>query len=191
MRNKKHIRFAIAFLVPLAFVFSQCFHQHNSADPRGEKYAGTASCLKCHKSGYQNFLHSTHFRSSRAASEATVSGSFQPGSNNVDLNDSIKVVMEKHPNGLYQAAYTKGKLIEKERFDIAIGSYRGETYLSWKGSEARQLPITYYVNMHQWANSPGYSADSANFKRVIGRRCFECHSSYIQNIAKKTDSAEG
>jgi len=90
--------------------------------------------------------------------------------------------MEKHKNGLYQASYINGKLREKQRFDITFGSNRGETYLYWKGNEIYELPVTYYLYLHQWANSPGYKGGAVKFDRVMGKRCFECHSSYIENL---------
>ncbi|HEY4323414.1 MAG TPA: multiheme c-type cytochrome [Mucilaginibacter sp.] len=192
MKKTKYIRLAIIFLVPLSFIFSQCFHKNKAVDPRGDAYAGAASCIKCHKNIERDYFHTAHYLSSRPASAATIHGSFNPDSNTVALNDSIKVVMEKHKDGIYQASYTGGKLTKRERFDMTFGSNRGETFLYWKNNRVYQMPITYYISLHRWANSPGYSSDSANFTRVIGSRCFECHSSYIQNLpdtstAEKTD----
>ena len=182
----KYIRLGIVFLVPLAFIFSQCFRKNKVTDPRGDNYAGSASCVKCHKNIYQSYLHTAHYLTSRPASQSTKHGSFNPDSNIVILNNGVKVMMEKHQNGLYQASYTNGKLTQKQRFDITFGSNRGETFLYWKNNRVYQMPITYYINLHQWANSPGYSSDSANFSRLISTRCFECHSSYIQNIQNDT-----
>jgi hypothetical protein len=187
MKKIKQLRFVLVFLFPLAFILSQCFHKTASTDPRGEQYAGSASCMKCHKNIADNYLHSAHFRTSRLATQATISGSFLPDSNTVAFNDSIKVVMEKHADGLYQASYTHGKLTQQHRFDIIFGSKRAETYFFWKDNEAHELPMTYYKSLHKWANSPGgYYGDSVNFSRVIATRCFECHSSYVKNLPDTT-----
>ncbi len=183
MKKAKYIRFGIIFLLPLAVIFSQCLNKTTLSDPRGSAYAGSAACMKCHRDIAQNYLHMAHFLTSRAATAASVHGSFLPDSNTVIYNDSVKVVMEKHPDGLYQTKYINGKLKEQQRFDMVFGSWRAETYLSWKGDEARQLPVTYYISLHKWANSPGgYYGDSVNFSRVIHRRCFECHASYVENL---------
>ena len=187
MNKKKYIRLGVIFLVPLIFIFSRCFDNNKPSDPRGETYAGSASCLKCHKNVAQNYLHTAHFLTSRPASETTIHGSFKPDSNTVVFNDSVKVVMEKHKDGLYQASYTHGKLTQKERFDMAFGSNRGETYLYWKGKQIYELPITYYLNLHQWANSPGYEAGKVTFNRIMGKRCFECHATYAQSLPVGTD----
>ena len=190
MNNRKYIRLGITFIIPIAFIFSRCVDDNKPADPRGNAYAGSATCLKCHKNVYQNYLHTAHYLTSRPATQASIHGSFNPDSNTVVFNDSVKVVMEKHKDGLYQAAYTNGKLTEKQRFDIAFGSNRGETYLYWKGNEIYELPVTYYLYRHQWANSPGYSGNAVKFDRIMGKRCFECHSSYVQNIPHETSYAD-
>lgn len=191
MKKIKYIRFGIVFLLPLLFIFSQCFHKNKPVDPRGAAYAGSASCLKCHKNVYQDYLHNHHYLTSQTASQATIHGSFSPDSNTVPFNNDIKAVMEKHKDGFYQVSYANGKIIEKQRFDIIMGSKRAETYLYWKGNEVYQLPVTYYLSLHKWANSPDYSADSVNFSRLIGRRCFECHSSYIQNMPGQAGATGG
>src|SRR6185437_10799210 len=190
MKKLRYIRLAMAFLVPLTFIFSRCFDHRKPADPRGDAYAGSASCLKCHKEVSQNYLHTAHFLTSRPASAANISGSFNHGLNTVVYNDSVKVVMEKHRDGLYQASYTHGKLTETERFDIIFGSNRGETYLYWKGKEIYELPVTYYINLHQWANSPGYSGGKVTFNRIMGKRCFECHATNVQTVFKETGITE-
>jgi hypothetical protein len=191
MRKNKHLRLAIVLLLPLLFVFSQCIQGHKqSTDARGAAYAGAATCVKCHKDVAQNYFHSAHFLTSRTAAPGTVSGSFNPDSNTVVFNDSVKVVMEKHADGLYQASYTHGKLTQQHRFDITLGANRGETYFYWKGNKAYQLPVSYYISLNKWANSPAYSADSVDFSRVIGRRCFECHSSYIKNLPGDVGAAD-
>jgi hypothetical protein len=188
MKENRYIRYSIVFLIPLLFIFSQCFHKSKPADPRGAEYAGAASCLKCHKDMYHNYLHTAHYLTSRPASSATVHGSFNPDSNTVAFNGNIKAVIEKHNDSLYQVSYAGDKLTQKQRFDIVIGSRRAETYLYWKGNQVHQMPISYYVDLHKWANSPSYSADSVNFSRLISTRCFECHASYIQALPDQTGS---
>jgi len=183
MNKRRYIRLGIIFLLPTVFIFSQCLNKAKPADPRGENYAGPAACLKCHSYVAKDYLHSAHFLTSRTATAGTVSGSFKAESNTVIYNDQQKVVMEKQHGGLFQVLYTNGKLTTRKRFDIIFGANRGETYLTWDGAEVKQLPVSYYLNLHKWANSPGgYYADSVNFSRVIHERCFECHASNVQNL---------
>ena len=90
-----------------------------------------------------------------------------------------KVIMEERDSGLFQVAVTaRGR--EAHRFDIAVGSGRkAQTYLYWNGDGAFQLPVSYFLTEHSWANSPYYPPDSIWFGREVGVGCFECHSSYI------------
>lgn len=182
MKKRKYIRITVIIVLPLAFMFSQCLHQAKTTDPRGPQYAGSAACLKCHTAIYKDYFHSAHFLSSRPATAGDIHASFSPDSNTIVFNDSVKLVMEKRNDGIYQVKYVNGKVAEQHRFDMTLGSNRGETFFYWKGNQVYQLPGTYYINLHRWDNSPAYSGDSVNFSRVIGRRCFECHSSYVKNL---------
>lgn len=180
------------FTIPLILILSQCFYNDDNkpVDARGKMYAGSASCVKCHKDIYSNYLHTAHFQTSRIASTTSIHGSFASDSNTVTFNDSLKVVMENKGKKFYQASYKKGKLTEKYAFDIAFGGIKAETYLYWKNRQIMQLPVSYYNAIHSWANSPGYEANNADFSRVIGARCFECHSSYIKELPQQTQSLE-
>jgi len=189
MQKNKYFRYALVFVAPLVFIFSQCLHQTKPTDPRGQTYAGAAACLKCHKSITNDYFHTAHFLTSRIPSLNNIHGSFNPDSNTVLFNHNIKVAMENDSKGLYEANYVNGKMTRKEKLDITFGSNRGETFLYWKNSQVYQLPVTYYISLHQWGNSPAYSADSANFSRVIGARCFECHASYIKALPDSTGVA--
>jgi hypothetical protein len=187
MNKRNFIRFGIIFLVPLSFIISQCIHETKPAvifnDPRGNAYAGSATCITCHKKVSEDYIHTAHFQTSRLATQASVLGSFAPGSNVVKYNDSISVIMEKHNDGLlYQASYVNGKLREAQPFNIVFGFKRAETFLYWKDSYVYQLPVTYYTQLHEWANSPGYSDKRPYYTRMIGEACFECHSSNIKQI---------
>jgi len=190
MKKQKYLRPGIIFLVPLVFIFSQCLRQAKPTDPRGANFAGSAACLKCHSNIYKNYFHSAHFLTSRFPMVSNVHGSFNPDSNTVVFNNGLKAVMEKHKDGLYEASYAHGKKMRSERLDIAFGSNRGETFLYWRGNKVYQLPVSYYISLHQWANSPGYNPDSVDFSRVIGARCFECHASFIKSLPDSTGSIE-
>jgi hypothetical protein len=191
-KQKRLLLLGGIFIVPIMLIFSQCFNNDNKkpADVRGMMYAGSASCIKCHKDIYSNYLHTAHFQTSRTASAASIHGSFAPDSNTVTLNDSIKVVMEKKRKKFYQVSYLNGKVTQQHPFDITFGGIKAETYLYWKNKQVMQLPITYYNAIRSWANSPGYAADNADFSRVIGARCFECHSSYVKELPQQTKSLE-
>src|SRR2546422_8885079 len=66
-------------------------------------------------------------------------------------------------------------------FVIGSGG-KGQTYLFWKADQLFQLPISYWRELGQWVNSPGYRDGVANFGRPIIARCLECHASYFESL---------
>ena len=161
------------------------------ADPRGADYAGMAVCLDCHKGIGSSYVHTAHALTSRVADIHTVAGPFGKGArtregasgsgaaNEFIYDTGHRVIMEERDSGLFQVAVTaRGR--EVHRFDIAVGSGRkAQTYLYWKGDGVFQLPVSYFLTEHSWANSPYYPPDSIWFGRAVAVGCFECHSSYI------------
>jgi Cytochrome c554 and c-prime len=69
-----------------------------------------------------------------------------------------------------------------ESIDLVIGSGRkGQTYLYWKGNQLFQLPISYWTELNQWVNSPGYKDGNADFTRRVPPRCLECHATFFKS----------
>jgi len=188
MVSKRTVLLVLVFLVPLVLIFSQCFNLEKHEDARGEMYAGSASCIKCHKDIYNTYLQTAHQNTSRPASVHSIHGSFSQNHNSFLFDNGLQVKMEKHGQELYQVAYQNDKVLEKHRFNITFGGVKAETYLYWKGNQPFQLPISYFNALHSWTNSPGYAINQINFNRPIVRRCFECHSSYIKELPRQTQS---
>jgi hypothetical protein len=68
-----------------------------------------------------------------------------------------------------------------EQIGLVFGSGRkGQTYLYWRGDELFELPVSYWMSLDRWVNSPGYLDGTADFNRGINPRCLECHSTYFQ-----------
>jgi len=186
MKSNRKLFLIIIFIVPLVFIFSQCLTiNKDKPDPRGDIFAGSSTCIKCHKDVYDNYLHTAHFSTTRLADIHSIGGSFSPHDNTFYFSKDLKVVMEKRADGLYQVTYSKGKQINAERFDITFGGVKAESYLYWKGNQMYQLPMSYFRSLG-WTNSPGFDSTYANYTRMIGRRCFECHSSYIKDLPVET-----
>lgn len=151
-----------------------------SGDPRGPAYAGMQTCVHCHAAIGHSYVHAAHALTSRIADLSTVKGPFAPPGNEFVYGPGRKVVLEKRDSGLFQVAITSHGQ-EAHRFDIAVGSGRkAQTYLYWKGDAVYQLPVSYFLTEHSWANSPHYPADSIWFGRAVEVNCFECHGSYIR-----------
>jgi hypothetical protein len=180
MTSKWFLRLLLILGIPVLAIFSQCsfFDVNNKPDPRGQLYAGSASCIKCHRQIYEDYLHTAHFMSTRHANENTVSGSLKNGANSFLFDKNSEVRIEKRDSGLYQAFYQNGKAIDARRFAITVGGVKAESYLYWKGNKLFQLPVSYFKPIHQWTNSPGYDSTYADFSRPITSGCLACHASY-------------
>jgi len=186
MRSKKALFIFLIALLPIAACLTQCLYQSKAVDVRGPAYAGSASCMQCHKDVYSSYLHTAHFQTSRPATPQTVHGNFAPGANMLDFGTGQKMTMEKRDSGLYQTGYVNNRQVETERFDIVIGGVKAETYLYWKGDKLFELPMSYFKSLHGWTNSPGYPKGIINFDRPIVTRCLECHSSYISEAPQQS-----
>ncbi|RPD42023.1 multiheme c-type cytochrome [Chitinophaga barathri] len=180
--NKRQA-FVCGFIISCVIVLSRCIGtgpEKKETDLRGEQYASQASCATCHKTVYDAYLNTAHHNTSAEANAQTVMGSFTAPGNIYHYTDDKTVVMEKRDSGLYQSGYDKDTLRETHRFDIAIGSgKKAQTFLYWNDGKFFQLPVSYLVGAHQWANSPGFPPTHPKFDRVIPSACFGCHTSSV------------
>jgi len=155
----------------------------------GQGFVGDAACLSCHKEISERYRETAHRFTSSLPSRSSIGGSFSSGKNTLQTsNPDLHFLMTESDRGSYQTAITNGddkKTVERtERFDLVIGSDRkGQSYLFWQGDSLFQLPVSYWAELGQWINSPGYQDGSARFDRPVVGRCLECHSSYFEVIA--------
>lgn len=160
-------------------LLSRCVGDRHE-DIRGQAFAGSESCRNCHKSIYESYLNSAHRLTSRPANAQTILGSFEKGQNEFEYNPALKVVMEKEGDKFFQASYVDGKRVEAHSFDVSVGSGRkAQTYLFFDDTKIFQLPVSYFVPAHSWANSPNFPADHVKFDRSIPSGCFGCHSTAV------------
>ncbi len=170
------------------FFFTKCINnEKDKADGQvmtnHASFAGSASCVNCHKKIYDSHMSTAHFLTSATADEKNIRGSFETGNNTFEYFNGDKVAMEKRANGFYQVAYINNIEKKSERFDMVIGSgTKGQTFASWTNNNLFQLPITYFTSASRWCNSPGYPNKIA-FNRPITSRCLECHSTFAEKIS--------
>ncbi|MEP6615604.1 MAG: multiheme c-type cytochrome [Ginsengibacter sp.] len=190
--------FAVIFLIiSTVFFLVQCINNGEEEVYKKEKgveitevrkikfqqYAGSATCITCHKKIYETHVHTAHYFTSRPAEEKFIKGSFEKDRNVYVFHPGLSVSMEKRDSGLYEVAYSNGVEKAARRFDIVMGSgAKGQTYLWWRGANLYQLPITYFTAADQWCNSPGFP-DKVDFVRPITSRCLECHTTYVNTTS--------
>jgi Cytochrome c554 and c-prime len=144
--------------------------------PEDPVFTGSAACASCHKDIYASHIKTAHYLDSRPASAEAIKGSFKNGKNRFVYNDHMEVLMEKKDGHFFQTAQFNGNTTESEAFAIVIGSGRkGQSYLYWDGDRLFQLPISYYVPLDSWVNSPGYPTNLVYFNKAVHGQCMECH----------------
>ena len=179
----------LSTLILTVFVLVQCVNQESEqkpvAEPAGfEDYTIAEKCEGCHKEIYNSHIHTAHYLTAQPATEQYIKGSFKKGKNEYSYTPSILLSMQKRDSGFYQVVYYKGEEKKAMRFDMVIGSgIMGQSYLTWRGNQLYQLPITYFTAADQWSNSPGFPSDRVLIDRPITSRCLECHASYAQGIS--------
>jgi len=186
MRGKKALIISIIALLLICIWAASFWQQTQAHDQRGSAYAGSVTCIKCHKDIYDAYLKTAHFGTTQAAGINNIHGSFASPHNVMSLANGQKIVMEKRDSGFYQAGYSDGTRTAAHRFDIAFGGVKAQTYLYWRGQQLYELPVSYFNVTKSWVNSPGYSPFHINFDRAIVARCLECHSSYLHEVPQQT-----
>jgi hypothetical protein len=186
----KKIRYSRSALVIVIlgsgiFLLTQCVWKdrdqaYTVQNPDYDQFAGSITCLKCHKSIYDTHIHTAHYLTFQPASDKNILGSFDRGKNSFAFNAHKKLTAEKRGDGYYQVEYDSGIEKTARRFDFVVGSgTKGQTYLYWDSSRLYQLPLGYFTAADAWANSPGYP-DRVIFNRQVGSRCLECHATYAK-----------
>lgn len=165
----------------LALFFFSCANKDDQyIDPRGTDYAGAATCVQCHQTIAHHALQTAHFKATAPATIENILGDFGP--NAVFMyGQNTKLVMEKRNDSLYQVLYKNGKEVKAYSFDIVFGGKNAQTSVYWHNNNTYELPISYYKSVHNWATSPGFSADMPYFDRKIEKDCYACHSSNISS----------
>ena len=156
-------------------------------------YEGDEACQACHTEIVTSYLGTPHHLTSRAPTKESILGSFA-GSENIlrTANPALYFRMESKPDGFYEKAVwmpPATNVDRMERIDIVIGSGRvGQTDLYWKNDHLFQLPVSYWVDLGTWVNSPGYRDSTANFDRPVVPRCLECHATYAAGVGPPASS---
>jgi hypothetical protein len=155
---------------------------------------GDEACNACHQKTAGTYHQTVHFRTSGWPSKTSIHGKFDPVFNTLrTVNPDLIFVMEATDQGFSQKAVVRTSPTEgverAERFGVVIGSGRkGQTYLYWDEDKLFQLPVSYWTELDEWINSPGYTDGVANFDRPIATRCLECHASSFEVHAPPENS---
>jgi len=178
------------------------------ADPMALEFTGSEACAECHKSYFESYVHTSHFRTSAEAVPSTVLGSFDEGENRLETKSpNLAFEMISRDGQLLQRVLVGSALADDDAgtngdnhrsngqddasaqipttfpFDLVFGSVKiGQSYGYWTGDHLYQLHASYLKGPDKWINSPGYIDGTASYGRPIIGRCLECHTTYFENI---------
>lgn len=149
----------------------------------GEQFVGSETCMECHADIYKSHLETAHFNTSAVANAENIKGSFESGSNILDL-EQVEFKMIPEGDSFYQQTKLKNRTskIPPAKFDFVIGSgIRGQSFGTWQDEKLFQLQTSYYTPTDSWVNSPGYPNYHDN-PRPIRDACVKCHVTFAKNI---------
>lgn len=137
--------------------------------------------MECHKDIHATHVQTAHYNTSAVANASNIGGSFEMGSNIIELEDAW-FQMVKDQKSFYQHTKYKDslRLEAPKKIDIVIGSgVKGKSYLTWEGENLFQLQVSYYPPTDSWINSPGFPSQS--LKRPVRDGCLKCHVTFATN----------
>jgi cytochrome c554/c'-like protein len=190
-----HLNPRFLFQLAAALLFSSAgSHVLRAADvasptTSANGYMGDESCVACHQEKVSTYHQTAHYFTSQWPTGASIKGSFHSRSNVLKTsNTNLFFKMEATDKGFFQTgalwSSPSGPIHRTERFGVVVGSGRkGQTYLYWERDELFQLPVSYWTELNEWVNSPGFDDGTAIFDRPITPRCLECHASSFQSLA--------
>jgi len=194
MSRNRRLYIIISTIFIAIFLLMKCSSPDKKINKETVQYpqfAGSATCLNCHKEIYDKHIQTEHFLSSGPSVRENIKGSFDEGKNEYHFTALSSVKMEKSGDSLFQTEYVMGNEKQRSLIDIVVGSGRkGQSFLSWKNNSLVQLPVTYFTPESTWSSSPGFNPHKPLFNRVITSRCLECHSTYFQKTSSENNHPE-
>ena len=150
-------------------------------------YVGIEHCRGCHAERVEEFTATAHFHSSRTPLGNHVTGGFGGSQNQyATRNPDLWFQMDVDEQGFKQTAVTRSEgRWQQQTHHVGMvfgaGKY-DENYHYWKGNQLFRLPIAWLRTDEAWVNTPGFFDGTADFQRVVGPRCLECHCTWIEHI---------
>jgi hypothetical protein len=150
-------------------------------------FVGDEVCGSCHQDKLRTFQLTAHHGTSQLPSVHSIVGKFTPPENTMKTIDpGLSFRMDSRDGSFYETAVSGAPPHTQEHaeaFGLVIGSARkGQTYLYWKEDQLFELPVSYWIELGRWVNSPGYLDGTANFDRPVIPRCVECHATYFEPL---------
>lgn len=143
-----------------------------------------ASCAKCHRSIYRNYLKTPMANASGPASQVAIPSTFRDKSSQV----TYSIATGNNGVALRYARTTPPILAGGYRLDYYLGSgHRGRSYLYSIDNYLFEAPISYYTAKKSYDLRPGYSnAQEMPAALLLNRKCLICHMSGVKSADQGT-----
>jgi hypothetical protein len=191
MKRFSLISLVTGLLIFIIIFLAYCIEPSSAKeDLRGPGYAGAAECRQCHQEVYDSHSLTAHFKATSEAVPENIHGDFTRGNKQYQYDVNTKVEMQKRDSGYYFQVFNYGKPEDSYKLDIVFGWKNAQTYMYAKNNQTFELPLSYYHSVKQWGTSPGFPTVQPYFSRMVGRDCYECHSSYLDEQSTSIISSE-
>ncbi len=180
----KHLTKPGVIFVPAKQASSSALGVSSSAE-----FLGPESCRDCHSAHVDSCSATAHYRTFRLPTPDSLPDSFQPGKNVLLTSESdLSFQMNKRGEEYFQDLMIQRRnqtYVHSRRIDYVTGSAKyGQTFLYVENQCLYELPVSYFTDLGEWINSPGYVDGVANFARPISSRCLECHTTWFRQEGK-------
>lgn len=156
-----------------------------------QQYAGSDSCLECHRDVHEVYSHHPMANSTTVLSDDPESQLDEPVSFDASTGKQYRVSRDEDGNVWHHelASDSQGNAIYDQavKMDLAMGSgVHGKSYLYFSKNRMMQSPIAWYSESEQWDLAPGYDGmTSPRFERLVAHDCLHCHIGQA-NVVPKT-----
>jgi len=198
MRWARVIWVGVALFTLVAAGVAHHFRTHIANGDRASEtgaaaYLGAAACAECHASKYETYRQTSHALTSSHPDAASIRGEFVgDGAVMRTGNKDLWFEMDADSSGPRQTAVERvGSELRRRSapIDIVVGSGRlGQSFLTWRGNELYQLPVSYSSASDVWVNTPGFKDGIASFDHPAIARCLDCHVTFMNVLPVSRDS---
>ncbi len=155
------------------------------------RYVGAAACAGCHEERVDDFVHTSHYQTSRLPELASLEDHLNVAGDLLSTRDaSVRFQMSIRDGQLYQVGLQSTDQSEQgeTRQEHPVGMVYGagdfdEDYFYWDDDQLFQMPVVFQNGKQCWTNAPGYMDGRVEFRRPVAPRCLECHSTWVNHVS--------
>ena len=154
------------------------------------RYVGAEVCGDCHEERVDDFIHTSHFHTSRLPDLSSLETHLVKAGELLETREAgTRFAMSIADGQFRQTGIQKdgvaggGERVEGFDVDLVYGAGDfDEDYFYWDENRLFQMPVVYQNGLQCWTNAPGYMDGRVEFRRPVAPRCVECHATWVNHI---------